>query len=375
MKLKILLGCAVLVISGCGQDDGEYGSGNGYEQVEANQASATVGQRPGGGQQLALHPFHDPQSGMTSVEMPFPADWRVARNRAQGQPTITGPRGLKIFDFPAQNFLYTNDPQMQQIYYQSGQQLRAMPGVDGLLEQDIRPWAEQQGLRFLKKFEIPEVARVDQWYHQQLFQAVPTQVEHAVFGTEWEATSGDKFFLLTHLTVGSGNDLQTWFHYSTGLQAENGYYEAAKKHLIYGLANARYNPQQIQAYNQREAQKAGQSWAAHSQRMRNNQASFEATQRAIVGANNAVNDSIMQGWRDRNTIQDRGHDAYIDSVRDQSTMYDPSTGQAWEVESGANNYWMNSDGEYFTTDDYNYNPNIDPALNDQYWQQLQDEEW
>lgn len=371
MKLKIWAACAVLALSACSDNGGTADADRSSTANSEAGGEAVERRKERNPEQLAFHPFYD-QQGMKTVEMPFPASWKVARERGQGQPSITGPRGLRAFDFPAQNFMYTNDPQMQQIYYQSGQQLRPMPGVDGLIEQDIAPWAAQQGFRLVNKFDIPEVTRVDQWYHQQLFQAVPTRMEHAVFGTEWEQEDGDKFFLLTHLAVGSGNALQTWFHYSTGLQADADYYEAAKQQLIFGLANARYNPQQIQAYNQREAQKAGQSWAAHNQRMRNNQANFEATQRAIVGAGEAVNDSIMQGWRDRNAIQDGGHDAFVDSLLDRQNLVDPSTGQTWKVDSGANNYWMNQDGEYIGTDDHFYNPNTDPTLNSQNWQHLEE---
>jgi len=373
----MLLACLTIALTACGDD---YAAGDEmvhdeereYEAPTADPQSGAAAPAGPGQAELVLHPFRDQQSGMLMVEMPFPASWRVAQNRGQGEPSITGPNELKIFDFPAQNFIYTDDPQMQQVYYQSGQPVRPMPGIDALIRQDVEPWAAQQGLRFVRRFNIPEVARVDQWYHEQLYQAVPTRSEHAVIGSDWETANGDKFFLLMHLVVGTGGGLQTWFYYSRGLQAETAYYETAKKHLIFGLANARYNPQYIQAYNQREAQKAGQSWAAHNQRMRNNQASFEASQRAIVGANDAVNDSIMQGWRDRNAIQESGHDQYIDSVRDKNTMVDPSTGQAWEVDSGANEYWINPDGEYLPTDDYNYNPNIDPAVDDQDWQRLEE---
>ena len=43
-----------------------------------------------------------------------------------------------------------------------------------------------------------------------------------------------------------------------------------------------------------------------------------------------------------------------------------------EVDAGGDHYWMNDAGEYFTTDDGNYDPNTDPGLYDQNWQQLED---
>ncbi|MEM8490552.1 MAG: hypothetical protein AAF756_06955 [Pseudomonadota bacterium] len=363
MRNTILISCLTLALTACGNDKDHAD----YAAYDDN--STTPGISEGG--KLLLHPFYD-SAGMVTVRMPFPSSWKVHRTHAQGAPTITGPNGLQVYDFPAQNFMYTNDPQMQQVYHQSGQQLRPMPDVDTLIQQDVVPWARQQGLSLVNTFPIPEVARVDEWYHQQLYQAVPTQMQHAVIGSDWQNAEGERFFLLMHLGAGIANGLQTWFYYSTGLQAEREYFDTAKKQLVFGLARAQYNPAQIQAYNQREAQKAGQSWAAHNQRMRSNQANFEATQRAIVGANEAVNNSIMQGWRDRNAMQDRVQEQFTDALRDQSTMVNPSTGEAWKVDAGANNYWINSGGEYLPSNDYNYNPNLDSNLNQQNWEQLEE---
>ncbi|MEM6708992.1 MAG: hypothetical protein AAF648_09430 [Pseudomonadota bacterium] len=319
---------------------------------------------------LKLHPFYD-QQGMVSVKMPFPESWQVHTQRPNGSPSITGPQGLKIYDFPPVSFMYTNDPQMQQVYGQSGQQLRPMPDLQTLIQQDVVPWASQQGLTLVRNYEVPEVQRIDDWYQRQLFQAVPMQKRHAALGIEFKAQDGSPFFLLMHIGESQSAGLQTWFYYSNGLQADGAYFEQAKQQFIYALANAQYNPMQIQAYNQREAQKSGQSWAAHNARMRSKQASFEATQRAIVDANNAVSDGMMSSWRERNAMQDRSQSQFVDAMAERTTMVDPSSGQAWEVDSGANNYWINQDGEYFTTEDYNYNPNVDPSMYDQQWQQMQ----
>jgi hypothetical protein len=389
MNKYFLLICTLLLQPGCGDEyAGEVYDGYAPDQAgdrrsavvaptDRPRPSASGARQPSdpAGGDIKMHPFHDPQSGLVSVTMPLPKEWNVLRQHAPGEPSITGPNGLKIYEFPPQSFLYTNDPQMQQMYAQSGQRLRPMPDFDTLIQQDVVPWAAQQGLKLLRTFSVPEVQRIDQWYQQQLFQSVPSQKQQAAIGSDWASADGDQFFLLMHIGQSSGAGLQTWYYYSNGLQAAASHYPTAKKQLIYALANAQYNPAQIQAYNQREAQKSGQSWAAHNQRMRSNQASFEASQRAIVGANNAVNDSIMQGWRDRNAMTDRGQERYVDAISERSTMVNPSSGQAWEVDAGSNNYWMNSNGEYFGTEEYNYDPNTDPGMYDQDWQQLEEAQY
>lgn len=358
MKQLILILGFSLLIAGCGE---QGASDQSLESVESPR-----------GEKLAFHSFHDKQWGMVAVQLPLPADWQVMEDGGNGNPSVTGPNGVKVIDFPAEGFVYTNDPAAQQMHRQNGTRVRLMPGIDELIQQDIVPWARDQGLEFVRQYEIEEITRVDEWYNQQLYKVFPVQAQNAAIGTEWKTQNGDPFFFLMHLAVQTGDGLQTWYYYANGLHAEPEYFEEAKQQLIFGLANARYNPQYIQAYNQSEAQKAGQSWAAHQQRMATNQANFEASQRAIVSSNNAVNDAIMGSWRERNASQDRSQNQYINSITEQNTMIDPSTGQTYQVDSGANNYWMNRDGEYISTDNYNYNPNTDQNVNQQDWQQMED---
>ncbi len=244
-------------------------------------------------------PFHDAQ-GVVIVEMPFPSAWKVMSDHKPGESTIVGPNGIMSIDFPAQNFVSTRDLRMQQIYRQSGQQLRAMPGAEQLVQQDTTPRAAEQGLKFVHQCEIPEFSRIDQWYNEQLCKAVPAQMQIATIGTEWATANDDLYFILMHLVASNSASLQTWYYFCTGLQAEKSHFETARKQLIFGLANARHNPQPIMTYNKMEAEKAGKSWAAHNQRMAKHQANFEASQRAFVNRGTAAHDALMSNWRERN---------------------------------------------------------------------------
>lgn len=225
-------------------------------------------------------------------------------------------------------------------------------------------------MKFVRQYEIPEITKIDRWYNDQLFKAVPMRMQIQAIGSEWETAKGDRYFIVTHLSSADGGTMQNWSYYSTGIQAEKSHFDTAKKQLIFALANARYNLQQIMAYNQMEAQKAGQSWAAHNQRMAQNQANFEASQRAFVNRSTAAHDSLMNNWREQNAASDKRQEQFVDTITERTKVVDPSSGQQYKVESGYNHYWMNADGKYLSSDKPDYDPNLDKALNNQKWQEL-----
>jgi hypothetical protein len=358
----------VNLVIGCGDSTAQNEPGSSTPGFEVRESKK--GNPPSGTwEKLVMHPFRDAE-GEVVVEMPLPATWKIMGNPKQGEPTIVGPNGIKIIDFPGQNFIYTGDLRMQQTYRAAGQPLRAMPGVESLIQQDLTPWCARQGLRFVRQYDIPEVSRIDQWYNEQLYKAVPSQMHIQAIGTDWVSANGDPYFILMHLTAGQSANLLVWYYRCTGLQAEKGHFEMARKQLIFGLANARYNLKPIMAYNQKEAEKAGRSWAAHNERMARNQADFEASQRAFINRSTAAHDSLMRNWQERNAASDKSQERFVDTITERTKVVDPSSGQQYKVESGSNHYWMNSDGRYLSTDKQDYDPNLDRTLNNQKWQEL-----
>jgi hypothetical protein len=55
---------------------------------------------------------------------------KLITRRQSGEPTITGPGGIRVKDYPLQMFNYPFDQNTQYIYNQSGQQVRDFPGVE-----------------------------------------------------------------------------------------------------------------------------------------------------------------------------------------------------------------------------------------------------
>ncbi|HTO35748.1 MAG TPA: hypothetical protein VLZ72_05890, partial [Flavobacterium sp.] len=119
-------------------------------------------------------------------------------------------------------------------------------------------------------------------------------------------------------------------------------------------------------------QKVNQSWAAFNQKMATNQAAFQAQQRDFVNRSNAVNDAIMSGWKERDRASDKSHERFVDAITERTNTVNTTTGTHQKVESGYNQYWMNSDGKYISTNSHTYDPNLDNNMNNQNWQKLEE---
>lgn len=372
----LILAASVLLF-GCSNNNGnneqaENLSGNeqayteeGYEPQQGGQPKTGEGnpQQNGNWQRLVMKQFKD-NNGQLLCEMPFPASWNVPTTHGQNEPSITGPNGVKVFDYPMQMFSYSNDP-----FYQIGQQ-RALPSIEQLIEQDIKPSAASKGLQLVKTYEIPEIAKLDKWYKEQLYSAVPTQSDAKAIGTEWVTADGKPCFILVRLVVSGDNKLQQWYYLASSLQADKEHFEAARKQYVFSLAATRYAMEPIAQYNRQEAERCGKSWAAHNARMAQNWANFEAHQRAHVNKTNAINDAIMSGYNSRMSSMDKNQEMFVDAIREETKVQNTSTGGTYKVESHYNNYWMNSNGEYISTNQSTYNPNLDENLNNQKWDEL-----
>jgi len=375
MKVTYITLALGLVLVSCGSSGKEQKEGGAEGTVvaqteEGGNAGTQGGAKPTGNWEKLIMKQFKGSKGEVIAEVPYPSSWQLVNRTKQSDPTITGPDGLKIMDFPLKSFMYSYDQSLQQSYYQSGMQMRPMPGVQELIQQDIEPWGASQGLQFVKSYELPDVAKVDKWYSDQLLRAMPTETQTVAIGTEWTKSDGSPYFAVIRLNVSNGGNMQNWYYMTTGLEAAAGSFEKARKQLIFSLENTRYALEPIMEYNKQEAQRIGQSWAAFNQRMAQNQANFEASQRAHVNKSNAINDAIMSNYRSRDAASDHNQEQFVDMINEKTNTVDPSTGQKYKVNSHYNQYWMNSDGEYISTNQNDYNPNLDENMNNQKWQQL-----
>ena len=101
-----------------------------------------------------------------------------------------------------------------------------------------------------------------------------------------------------------------------------------------------------------------------------NQAAFEAQQIAHVNKSNAINDAIMGNWKANNAASDKNQEQFVDYIYENENVQNTETGKTYKVQQGANQYWMNNDGEYIGTKSNTYNPNQDENMNEKKWQEL-----
>ncbi|HYF37170.1 MAG TPA: hypothetical protein VD994_17855, partial [Prosthecobacter sp.] len=194
-----------------------------------------AGQEPSAGsnwERLTMLALRDNQGNLVA-ETPYPSGWQINANPGPNEAFIRGPGGVKVMNQPGQSFVYTDDPRMQQIYSQSGQRVRAWPGAERLVQEDFVPALVSQGWRFLKGYEVPEVTKIDKWYNDQLYRAVPMQIQVMAIGTEWEKDDGSLAFMITHVQVSNSATMQMWSHFSGVLKADREHFEKAKKQFIF----------------------------------------------------------------------------------------------------------------------------------------------
>lgn len=248
--------------------------------------------------------------------------------------------------------------------------MRPMPQIDQLIKEDFIPWANTKGFQYVKHYEIPEISKLDKWYSDQLYKAMPTNSYVKAYGSEWKDKNGKPYFLIIRLNASETQYMLNWYYMSSLLEADASVFEQAKKQYIFALSNMRYNLEPIMKYNKEEAQRIGQSWEAFNKKMVANQAAFEAQQRAHVNKSNAINDAIMSNWKSGNASSDRNQENFIDMIREETNVQNTETGKIYKVQEGANLYWMNQDGDYIGTKSPTYNPNLDETINEQKWQEL-----
>lgn len=323
-------------------------------------------------EEVVMHTIMDTQRNMVMHQMPLPASWKIVTPKTNEDPNIIGPNGIKIYQRAGGQFTYTQDPYLQQIYQQSGQALRSPINTNQILNQDIIPQLQPHGLQFKGSYPLPEIAQRAKAYSSKLYKALPSREHFEALGAEFTDTKGTRMLVIIDQTIFNDASAPSgfWYYQLKMLEAPEADFESAKKALIYGLVNTQDNPQQIQAYNLSEQQKANQSWAQHNARMQQNQRNFDRQQQIHRETTNAINDSINSSYESRNAASDRAQDQYINVIRDEETVTSPYDGQEHQVEAGADQYWINNDGEYIYSDDQFYDPNADP-YNNQEWQRVE----
>lgn len=393
-RLPILLMCTSLMLLACGQQAPEQALPP-TDDLQLTELRARVGQATGQwqGDVTAAGPYsagqqepqQQPSAGFRTVpiqikgfsipagQMQVPAHWKDLPDGAG----YTAP-GVSVKNLKAVNFTYATG-QLAQFYQQSGSPMRTPVPPEQVVQLDLVPRMRQEGLALTGQQELPALGRLG----QQLLDNINVsngQVRNSSRTNLSEWSNGDARVALLMTWMCFQGATTNWSYTITRLETTADRYEREKNAWLQGAANVQYNPAFFAAFRQREQQKQAQwqqnenqrtqqSWAAHNQRIQANQAAFNAQQAAHNDMVNSVNNSIMGGYNSTMNSMDNMQNSTINGIRGEQDATNPYTGEAGKIQSGYNNYWMNSDGQYIGTDNGTYDPNVDGQWTDQ-WREV-----
>lgn len=311
----------------------------------------------------------DSRNGIVMSRIPLPSSWQKQNG---GDYLYTGPNGIKIHGERGGSFIFSKDPQMNQMYQQSGMQVQLPKSIEQVINEGFMEYADKINRKLVRKYPMPQIAAWDKQFDDQLYKSMPSQKTFTVMGLEWRDPDGTSFLTILHHFVSYDQYGGYWGITYSVLEASEGAFDQAKTQYINGLLNQQINPQWLQAVNQKDMQIAQQSNAAHQQRMANIK-SFGDQNTARFNDRMAAMDQNMASWRANQAASDRNQEQFVDYIYGYTNVSDPNTGQTYKVEAEANQYWMNNQGEYIKSDNSLYNPNLDQNINNQTWTEYEEQ--
>lgn len=328
-------------------------------KIQSNHSNNSSQNQAPAPEKITMHAVINAQTGQPSMHIPFPESWKMNNASNQNATTVTGPNDLTIMVYPTQTYTYTDIPEMQQAYQANGQQMVPPPGIENLITQQLIPQSRQQGLTSINQYPLPQVAASTAQYVGALYGA-NNQGNINTFramGTEWSDSDGKKVLIvLNYHEMGMANFVN-WGYSVNVLKAAPAYFEQAKSAYIYGVSNIAYNQAEINAYNN---QLAGKLKADNDQFQANQKIMTEGSRQRLEN-NRATSEYIRES--NQATYDSRTHDneqlqqQMGNWATDQNTVVSPFDGKEYQVEMGANSYWINDRGDYIKSDDPTYDPN------------------
>lgn len=365
MKKVFLLAVAALAFS-CQSSKSEKIDPVTGEVIVENTTESESENKPEENAELISHPMKD-NKGQVMLLMTLPANWKL--HSEPGKAAMTGPNDIFVYNLPMKNFMHSNDQMMAQVYQQNGGKLRMPMTAEQVIRQDFVPIAKKDGAKLISVSPANGIAKADSAIQNMMYHIGTPSVRYDAAIGEFEDKNGNPYSIVVHVSHNTVGNMTMWNYYGQGLDAPKERYASAKSTLLNGLASLQYNPRYFDQYNQNEMNREGQSWAAHNQRMASNQRNFDAQQAAYKQKTDAINSSIMASYEARNASSDRQHNRFLNYIKGQETVTN-SDGKRYQVESGSDHYWMNSDGKYIGTNDPNYDPNRNQGTVNENWNEV-----
>ncbi|GEM_PF-1013415 len=327
------------------------------------------------------HQFIDARTGLVVNSTSYPSNWQVISKPIytmdQKMPLflmqIQGPNNLKTFNTPMKFHIHYTNPQtaqwMQQ-YSSTARMMRPMMNNQQIMHEEVNSRMAKSGFQLVGQKRIP---RAERYMRNELNKSGAGQAQLDMYSTEWTNNKGQKALvnlvkIAMQQPLAFGDSMVMWFYSLDYMFVDDHKFDATIDELLTAAEATKENPQwkqYIAQLNRMRQQKAAQQ---HRLNMQNRQAAFDAHQQKMKGiwaAQDANHASFMN--RNFGSGSDISQKRFINMINEEETVYNPSTGQNYQVQAGSTEYWMDSDRNYIKNDDYFYNPNGDINLNNREW--------
>ncbi len=356
---------AVPVETGNNDDSRQPAGQNGYDRTSQTQNN--------GGEEITMYPTLHTETGRPLLYTPFPTVWKMIAGAQPGQPGIKGPNGLSITEYPTQAYMYTNDPNTNQIYQSYGQNVMAPVGIEAVISQQLIPQGQQMGMTLLNQYPLPSVAANDAAFGRKVSDGSSQNIDQAA-GLDWTDSEGNKVLVVLHYTEMRAPSSIFWNYTVAMLTVQPSNFEKAKNQYIYGLSNKVFNQSEINYHNTKLANK-----------LKADNDNFQANQKIIRDGQEkrrAINAEATEYVRNSNkaSYEYRQHNNEVlqeqmgNALNDVNVVVSPYDGKEYQVESGSQTYWINDEGKYIQSDDLFFDPN-DLETHPGVWQKAPQKEY
>lgn len=339
-RLQVLAGalCIIISISSCDRaqavkDTKQSSSLLGLVQNTEHNNNST--RRP-----IKYFPVRDAQRNMLMGVLPIPSDW----NLSTADDNITfleSPKGVKVLYIAGNEFLYSQNPYINQSFQQMGFDTKPPQSFEEVLSL-LKEHAIKKGVNYVKQYPLPQLEAVDASLDRLIYKPVPEQKTAQVVATEWIDTKGNASLLVLHYYVAQTELSLYWGYRIESMESPQDHFNTAKRDYLNTLINTQINPQWLQTINAENRQKSQQMMAGHNQRME----ALRAQGRQIIAAG-----------KQHDAMTSRNHQKFIDGLRDEINVTSPATGQTYKVNLGSNHYWINDSNQLITSNDATFDPN------------------
>ncbi len=324
---------------------------------------------------IQYYPIRDPNNGMIMALSPYPADWEI-RDTPDGMIEATGPGGIRLYPGQVSQFFWSPDPFQRETLAMMGRQLAPVPTLEQILEQNVLPAAAAQGKQLVRTYPTPEADGFWERFFAGMAQT-GSRRQWRSMGADFSDGRGTMTAVSIVQTISVQNQMIGWTLITGSFEAPAAVFADAKADLAFATGGTRINPQwqaaangemirNIKSYQKLVDDMTEQSSRAHQQRMAAIQSSG-STARSAGQTYSDILDISHRGYLNRDSINSSGHSHLVDTIQERSIIGNHETGEHYNVPAGPRHYWVRDDAYYMGTDNINFNPNLDPRMNQHEW--------